>query len=216
MSTESAAPYVGRCVIFTAWCQGDPSAAYEAPQGDDLILCADGGYALAAQAGAVPAAVIGDFDSSQPPGTGTVIFHPVVKDDTDTMLCVKYAWERGWRSFLIVGGLGGRMDHTLANLQTMLYIAERGGQAVLSDGHTRLQMLKNQTVTLSRTGGKLSVFAFGGSCQGVSIRGTKYELENAVLTPDFPLGMGNDFTADQAEISVKDGVLLVVCDLQAP
>lgn len=214
MSTQAPRSQPGRCVIFTAWCRGDPRAAYEAPQADDLILCADRGYALAVQAGAAPAAVIGDFDSGQPPREGTVIRHPVVKNDTDTMLCVKYAWERGWRSFLIIGGLGGRMDHTLASLQTLLYIVERGGQAVLSDGHTRLQMLKNQTITLPRTGGKLSVFAFGGPCQGVSIHGTKYELENAPLTPDFPLGMGNDFTADQAEITVKDGALLTVCELE--
>ncbi|MCD8115639.1 MAG: thiamine diphosphokinase [Oscillospiraceae bacterium] len=214
MSADAARPGPGRCVIFTARCQGDPAAAYDDPREDDLILCADGGYTIAHRAGAAPAAVIGDFDSAPPPGEGTVIRHPVVKNDTDTMLCVKYAWERGRRSFLIIGGLGGRLDHTLANLQTLLYIAERGGRAVLSDGRTRLQMLKNQTVTLPRTEGKLSVFAFGGRCEGVSVRGTKYEVEDIALTPDFPLGMGNDFAAGHAEISVRRGALLVVCELE--
>ncbi len=86
---------------------------------------------------------------------------------------------------------------------------------MLCDGFTRLQMLHNETITISRSHGKLAVFAIGGVCTGVTMRGTKYEAESATLAPVFPLGMGNDFAADTAEISVADGLLLVVCELNS-
>ena len=198
-----------RCVIFTAHCEGDLSRAYAARAGD-FVLCADAGYALAAQAGAKADVVIGDFDSADAPEEGNIIRHPVIKDDTDTMLCIKYALERGWRNFLIVGGVGGRLDHTLANLQSLAYLAERCARAEICDGKVHGVMLKNSSIRIPATKGKLSVFAFGGDCSGVFIRGAKYNLENGSLTPNFPLGMGNDFREAYADIGVEEGKLLVL------
>ena len=204
-----------RCAIFTARCEGDPAEAYTFREGD-LILCADAGYALAQRLKLAPDAVIGDFDSSAAPGECDVVRFPVVKDDTDAMLCAKYALELGVRDFLFVGGLGGRLDHTLANLQTLLYLAEQGAQAALCDGLVRVQAVRNGGIRVKRAPGKLSVFALGGPCEGVYIRGAKYPLEGATLTPEFPLGMGNDFTAAEAEIGVERGTLLVITELKAP
>ena len=203
-----------RCVIFTARCKGDAQAAYADRRADDLILCADAGYELAQRAGAEPDWIIGDFDSAERPDAANVLIHPVIKDDTDTMLCVKYALEMGVRDFCIIGGLGGRLDHTLANLQTLIYLAERGASARLCDGNTCVRAVKDGGVRIARTGGKLSVFALGGKCEGVYIRGAKYNLEDGVLTPDFPLGMGNDFAEDLAEIGVKKGTLLVLWEMK--
>jgi len=197
-----------RCVIFTAHCEGDLKAAY-VPRKDDFVLCADAGYALAREMGIAPNVIIGDFDSADAPEEGNIIRHPVIKDDTDTMLCVKYGLEAGYRNFLIVGGLGGRLDHTLANLQSLAYLAERNAVAMLSDGRMHCAMLKNSSIRIAKTGGKLSVFAMGGQCEGVFIRGAKYNLENGIVTPDFPIGMGNDFKDDHALIGVEKGNLLV-------
>jgi len=203
-----------RCAIFTACCAGDPAAAYE-PREGDLVLCADSGYVLAEKAGVAPHYIIGDFDSASMPAGENVIRHPVVKDDTDTMLCVRFALDRGIEDILIVGGIGGRIDHTLANLQTLAFIAARGARAELCDGRIHAYMLSGgQSLRIPATPGKLSVFAHGGACSGVCIRGTKYEVENAAITPDFPVGMGNDFTAGFADISVESGMLLVICALQ--
>ena len=204
-----------RCAILTARCEGDPAEAYAFREGD-LVLCADAGYALARRLRIAPDAVIGDFDSSDAPEGVDVVRHPVVKDDTDAMLCAKYALELGVRDFLFVGGLGGRLDHTLANLQTLLYLAEGGAQAALCDGLVRVQAVKNGSIRVARAMGKLSVFALGGPCEGVFIRGAKYPLEGATLTPDVPLGMGNDFTAEAAEIGVEKGALLVITELKPP
>jgi len=202
-----------RCVIFTARCEGDVQAAY-LPRDNDLVLCADAGYRLAAEAGIEPAVVIGDFDSAEEPIGENIIRHPVIKDDTDTMLCIKHGLEQGYRNFLIVGGLGGRLDHTLANLQSLNYLVSQGAHAEICDGKVHGAMLSGGSLRISRTGGKLSAFAFGGPCSGVFIRGAKYNLEDGALRSDFPLGMGNDFAADFAEIGVESGRLLVLWELE--
>lgn len=199
-----------RCVIFTAHCEGELSAAYADPRENDHILCADAGYALARKINVSPDMVIGDFDTLPAPEGENVLRFPVMKDDTDAMLCARYGLEMGMRDFLIVGGLGGRLDHTLANLQTLIYLAERGAKAEICDGKMSVRALHNARTRIPRTAGKLSVFALSGKCEGVCICGAKYEVENATLTPDFPIGMGNDFAAPYAEISVKEGTLLVL------
>ena len=198
-----------RCVIFTARCEGDPGAAYD-PRPDDFVLCADGGWRVAGAVGARPDIVMGDFDSSDvPPGVPVERF-PVEKDDTDTLLCMKKGLALGFDDFLIVGGFGGRLDHTLANLQSMNYAASLGARAEMCDGRHWATVIRGGSVAVKRRPGKLSVFALDTACCGVSIRGAKYDAEDVVLTSAFPLGMGNDFAADVAEISVRSGALLVM------
>ena len=202
-----------RCAIFTAFCEGDPAQAYDR-RADDLILCADAGYAFTKRLGLKPDAVIGDFDSCEVPAGENIIRHPVIKDDTDMILCARYALEMGIQEFLIVGGLGGRLDHTLANLQALGWLAAQGARAELCDGKVRVWALHCDSIRIPRTLGKLSLFALDGICEGVWSRGVKYPLDDAMLTPLFPLGMGNDFTEDEAEIGVKKGTLLVIAEMK--
>ena len=198
-----------RCVIFTARCEGDLRAAY-APEPGDRILCADGGWKLARALGATPELVIGDFDSAEPPASGAVERHPVMKDDTDTMLCVKRGLREGCERFWIVGGFGGRFDHTMANVQSLAYAAARGASAGMADGFCRAFALRNGAMRLARRPGKLSLFSLSDRCRGVTLRGALYPLEDAELTGDFPLGVSNEYAADEVEISVADGTLLIV------
>ena len=198
-----------RCVIFTARCEGDPRSVY-APEPDDYVLCADGGWQIAGAAGIRPDAVIGDFDSAAVPGDAPVERFPVEKDDTDTMLCLKKGLSMGFDDFLIVGGFGGRLDHTLANLQALHYAARRGVRAGMADGSRWATVIRDGAVRVPRRPGKLAVFALGGECRGICIRGTKYDVENLALSSANPRGMGNDFAADFAEISVAEGALLVL------
>ena len=198
-----------RCVIFTARCEGDPRLAY-APRADDFVLCADGGWQIAARAGVTPNLILGDFDSSEaPPGAAAERF-PVEKDDTDTMLCLKRGLSMGYGEFVIVGGFGGRLDHTLANLQTLLYARTRHARAELTDGVSWARVLVNESIAVPRRPGHLSVFSMGDECRGVTLRGTKYPAEDVTLTHAFPLGVSNSFAADVAEISVEEGALLVM------
>lgn len=198
-----------RCVIYTARCEGDPKAVYT-PNPADYVLCADGGWKIARAAGVAPDAVLGDFDSSEAPETGAVERFPVEKDDTDTILCIKKALALGYDDFVIVGGFGGRLDHTLANLQTLNYAASLGARAEMGDGLRWATVIRGGSVTVKKRPGKLSVFALDNLCHGVSIRGAKYNATNVDFTNAFPLGMGNDFSDDAAEISVCDGALLVM------
>ena len=205
----------GRCVIFTARCESDLMLACR-PRPGDYVLCADGGWQLARSMGIRPDRVIGDFDSSEEPSGESVTRVPVEKDDTDTMLCLKAGLARGFDDFLIVGGFGGRLDHTLANLQALHYAAARGVHVEMSDGATWATTVANGSIhvpanTLGDGAGrvKLSVFALSDVCRGVTIRGTKYRVEDVELTNAFPLGVSNEFAGEGAEVSVELGTLLV-------
>lgn len=205
-----------RCVIFAALCEGELRRAY-APRAGDCVLCADGGWRLARAMGVSPDLVIGDFDSSNEPGDLAVCRVPAEKDDSDTMLCLKRGLSMGFDDFRIVGGFGGRIDHTLANLQALHYAAKRGVRIEMRDGLRWAAAVANGRLrvpadVLGEGPVKLSVFALTDVCRGVTLRGTKYPLEDAALTSAFPLGLSNEFAADEAEISVKDGALLAtVC-----
>ncbi len=213
-----AFPADRRCVIFTAHCEGDAERAY-APRSGDFVLCADGGWELARRVGVRPDYVIGDFDSSDAPEGVRVERVPVEKDDTDTMLCLKRGLAMGYGDFLIIGGFGGRFDHTLANLQTLNYAAVRHARAELRDGDRWAAAVRNGALRVSAQrpnhGGavKLSVFALSDACRGVCIRGTQYDVEDITLTNSFPLGVSNSFARGSAEIVVAEGTLLVtVCE----
>lgn len=221
MERFHALPELRRCVIFTARCDGDVNQAYQLKAGD-WVLCADGGWQLARQAGVRPDLVIGDFDSSEQPGEGPVERFPVEKDDTDTMLCLKKGLAMGYDDFLIVGGFGGRIDHTVGNLQALRYAADRAAAIEMCDGESWATVVEGGAVCVPAdvVGSgpvKLSVFALDRECRGVTIRGAKWEAEDATWTNGFPLGVSNEFKADYAEISVNEGALLVtVCREKQP
>ena len=216
MERFHALPARRRCVIFTARCDGDVKRAY-IPKAGDWVLCADGGWQLARQAGVRPDLVIGDFDSSDAPGEGPVERFPVEKDDTDTMLCLKRGLAMGFDDFLVVGGFGGRIDHTVGNLQALRYAADRAAAIEMCDGESWATVVAGGAVRVPANAigegpVKLSVFALDRECRSVTIRGAKWEAEDTTWTNGFPLGVSNEFKADYAEISVKEGALLVtVC-----
>ena len=181
----------------------------------DLILCADSAYLTAQKEHITPHIVIGDFDHGQnvhpEMGVENIVTVPCEKDDTDTMLCVKYAMEQGADDITILGGIGGRLDHTFANLQTLAFCKSHSIRAHLLAEHDEAFLL-SESIRLPKRkeAWYLSVFAYDGACHGVTIKGTKYEVENADLDANFPLGVSNEITADFAEINVKEGRLLII------
>lgn len=181
------------------------------PAPGDLILAADGGWQHCQAAGIRPDLLLGDFDSLQDiPEEVPRLTFPVEKDDTDTMLSIKYGLEQGCRTFHLYGGTGGRMDHTLANLQSLAYLAQRGARGFLYDETYTSTALWNDKLTLpARQEGIFSLFCLGPEAHGVSIRGGQYSLEGADLSPFFPLGVSNHFQGQPVEIEVTDGCLLV-------
>ena len=176
-----------------------------------FLIAADKGLEQLQSRSITPDLTVGDFDSLGfvPEGTA-VIRHPVRKDDTDMLLAVREGLARGYRKFLLYGGVGGRLDHTLANIQTLSFLVEHGARGVLFGEGTAVTLLENETVHLpAKENGDVSVFAFGGDARGVRICGLSYSLEDATLTTDFPLGVSNSFCGASSEITVQNGRLLL-------
>lgn len=183
------------------------------PAKDRYIICADGGYMHAKEWGIVPDVVLGDFDSlcGELPTSCEVLRYSSEKDDTDTMLAVKLALERGFKQIEIYGATGGRLDHTLANIQALLYIKENNADGTLFGDTEQLTILKNEGRSFARQEGRyFSILALSERAEGVTERGMKYELTNASLTNSFPLGISNEITADFGWVEVKNGTLLIV------
>ena len=180
------------------------------PEKRDLVIAADGGYA---QLGGIhPDLVVGDFDSlGYVPENETVVRHPAEKDDTDTMLAARIGLERGYRAFLLLGGVGGRLDHTLANIQTLAFLRENGARAaLLGDGETITLLIDEALRFRAGLTGTISVFSFGARALGVYERGLAYALNDATLLDTNPLGVSNAFTGEAAELSVREGRLVVL------
>lgn len=179
---------------------------------NDMIIAADGGYDILKEIGLIPDVVIGDLDSLEGElKHKNVVKHPVEKDETDTFLATKLGVEKGYKNFIIFGGVGGRIDHTIANIQNLLWIAKRGGRAFLIGNDVIMTVISDDLLTFSADfKGKISIFAQENSVEGVNIKGLKYSAENLTLTPEFPLGVSNEFVGERAEISVEDGSLLII------
>ena len=198
------------CIITGAM----PPGKIVPPKENDLLIAADGGLDHLTRQGLTPHLIVGDFDSlGRVPAGDNIIRHPVEKDDTDTLLAIKTGLARGYQTFLLYGCLGGRLDHTYANLQALLYLARRGAAGFL--------LGRGMAATVIRSGelrfapghkGTISVFCPDGEARGVDLTGLHYPLQNAVLTGDFPLGVSNQFTGGAASVAVREGSLLVMWD----
>lgn len=201
---------MGKCIVF---CAADFDALAQNVGKDDYILAADGGLRHISALGLTPNAILGDFDSLGYVPTGAEVF-PVEKDDTDAMLAVRHGLQLGFREFVIYGGLDGqRLDHTVANYQTLQFLADNGAKGYLIGKDYIVTVIKNETIGFSQAAeGILSLFCLGADACGVNIRGLQYPLENGTLTAGFPLGVSNHFVGKAAEISVKNGSLLVMWD----
>ena len=199
-----------RCFIFAA---GTFFGLRQRPESGDLVIAADAGYLTCKKEQIVPTLLLGDFDSmEQPMHFKHSVRVPVEKDDTDTMLAVKTALNEHCDTIYIYGGTGGtRLDHTLANLQTLWYIRRHGAKGYLYDEDFVWTVIENETLTIEKTmeWGLVSVFCLGNEAEGVSESGLQYTLCDAVLTGDFPLGISNHMKEPTASISVRQGALAV-------
>ncbi len=178
----------------------------------DLCIAADGGVEHLLQAGKTPHIVLGDMDSLKQYEI------PVEKDDTDMLAAIKKGLTLGFRSFEFYGALGGRIDHTIANLQCLLYLMNRGARGVIIGNDTRILLMRNEKTMFPsnayQKGQIISVFAFGQDAYGVSETGLKYTLDNVILQQEFPVGISNEFMGMDAAIEVKNGTLLLCIEDQ--
>ena len=197
------------CYIFAS---GEYGKEWPDIQPGDLCIAADGGFRQMQAHGVDPDLVVGDFDSlGYVPPHPHIVRHPAEKDDTDTALALREGWSRGYRTFHIYGSLGGRLDHTLANVQLLCGLVEQGGQGLLVGPGLTVTAVHNGALELEgETGHTLSVFCWGEPAQGVTLEGLKYPLQGATMTAQVPLGVSNEFLGGSARIAVQQGTLVVM------
>ena len=181
------------------------------------MIAADAGFDYLNDLGLRADVVLGDFDSvisyDLPSDS---LRYPKEKDDTDMMLALKLGLERGYTEFRIYGGSGGRLDHTLANLQALTYLSRRGAQGILWGENYGIQVVTDGTISFSKDleenepGTLVSVFSLSDISEDVIIKGLKYEVDNVTLSHDFPLGVSNEFTGKKAFVHVKKGTIAVL------
>ncbi len=206
---------VKRCVVIGA-APASEHTDWPAIRQDDYIICADGGLRAARQAGLRVDYLIGDFDSLAgpvPEGEYGVERLPVEKDETDTFAACRHGLALGCRDFLLLGGLGGRFDHTMANLSTLLYLQTQDASGVLADGNHEIRVLAQGKAYFPHCEGLgFGVFPFGTPFCVVSGGGLQYPLNRLKLTAEYPMGVSNTICGADAWVEVLKGPALLVLE----
>lgn len=207
----------GKCIIIGA---GDLTIGEIPVKEEDFVIAVDGGLGYCGILNVEPDIIIGDFDSvsdGEREAIATleqeiperIIRLKPEKDDTDMLAALKLALEKGYTEFRIYAATGGRFDHTLANIQCLLYLKNHGATGYLVDGTGMILVLQNEAVHFNKKlEGYLSLFALGKEAKGVTIQGMKYTLDNYTMKNDFPIGISNEFIGEESVISVEDGELV--------
>ena len=201
---------MGTCLIISG---GDYSPLKD-DIGYDYVIACDLGYEHALKMGIKPDIMVSDFDSLDrskfPADEIALLEFPVRKDDSDTMLAIKHALKEGYGHIVISCALGGRLDHTIANIQSMAYVAERGGVCEIISDKEYLRTFTGGELSLEkREGFSLSLFSITDRCTGVSISGSAYDCENVTLTNSFPLGISNYWKEERVTIRMTEGIMLI-------
>lgn len=177
------------------------------------VICADSGYKHILVLGILPDIIVGDFDSytGELPETAEIIRSVPEKDDTDTMLAVKTAIDRGAEQIIIYGALGGRLDHTIANLQTLIYIHRHGCIGRIESKHNTAEIAHNGLNRYDRNEHRyFSVFAASDDVVVKSLRGVKYPLTDYRMTTGFPIGVSNEIIDKEALLELESGIAYII------
>lgn len=210
----------GKCIVIGA---GDLTVNHlDYNSETDYLIAVDGGIMYCQILEVEPDLIIGDFDSVNEEWKEAIeairasvpekveMLYPE-KDDTDMYAALKKGLEAGYRNFRIYGGTGGRLEHTLANIQCLLFLKHQGAVGYIMDGGGMMLVIENESVSFRKEmEGYLSIFSLGKAAKGVTLRGLKYTLADYTMTNDFPIGISNEFIGEIAEVSVEDGQLVLM------
>lgn len=201
-----------RCVVIGGADIGRYDRIRSYLQADDFYICCDSGLKHREGLGIVPDLIVGDFDSWENPHSETeTIVLPCEKDDTDTVFAVKEALSRGFQKFLLVGVIGGRLDHTLGNVSLLLMLHTRGKAAMAVDDHSELEIVSHLPVQISGQYAFFSLLNISGTAQGITVKNAKYPLHGAEITCEYQYVISNEVLPGRtAEVSVENGRLLLI------
>lgn len=179
---------------------------------EDYIIYCDCGLRHMKQLQRQPDLIVGDFDSHENPGLDVeTIILPCEKDDTDSVFAVKEAIRRGFDSFLLIGVVGARLDHTLGNVSILLYLDSRGKKALILDDYSEMEVVSGEPVEITDDWEFFSLLNISGTARGITIKGAKYPLDDGEISCEYQYGISNEvLPGETAEVSVKEGRLLLI------
>lgn len=206
---------MSRCVIIG----GADIRRYDrikaALRADDSFIYCDSGLKHLEVLGAKPSLIVGDFDSHVNPQMDVeTIVLPCEKDDTDTVYAMKEAIQRGYDDFLLIGVIGGRLDHTLGNVSMLLYLDSLGKNACIMDDYSEMQIISNQPAYIEDRYAFFSLLNITGVARGITIENAKYLLQDGEITCEYQYGVSNEVLPGKtAKVTVREGRLLLIKDL---
>lgn len=181
------------------------------------IICADGGAKHLRRLGIVPTTIIGDLDSIPmaelefyKEKSIEIIKYDIEKDETDTQLAIQYVMSLPIKEVILVGMLGSRMDHTLANVYLLKSLLDKGLKASIVNEHNRIYLMDKSIELKGRKGETLSLLPFTDRVDGITTEGLHYSLKDAVMTKDNPYGISNVVKGGKVKITINKGILLVI------
>lgn len=182
---------------------------------NDIFICADGGYDTITSVGIIPDVAIGDMDSVRAvlPNDINVIRHPKDKDKTDLHLCIDYALKNNCKELILLGALGGRVDHSLANIIALKYISDNGAMGMILTAESAIYITTDKIELKKGEYKYISLIPLSERVEGVTTKGLKYSLFNFTLKQTDNLGISNEFISETVTISVKKGSLIVICQM---
>lgn len=201
-----------RCLIVAGAEIGSYDLIRSRLREDDFTVYCDSGLKHMEKLGKKPDLIVGDFDSHENPHLDAeTIVLPCEKDDTDTAFAVKTAIGRGYDDFLLVGVIGGRLDHTLGNISLLFMLDGLGKKALALDDYSELSVISRETARIDDSCAYFSLLNISGKADKITIKNAKYPLENASISCEWQYGISNEVLPGKtAEVTVGDGRLLLI------
>jgi len=181
---------------------------------NDFVIFCDSGLKHMEKLAVKPSLIVGDFDSHENPQLDVeTIVLPCEKDDTDTVFAVKEAINRGYADFLLIGVIGARLDHTLANVYILEYLDELGLKGKIIDDYSEMELVSREPAFIEDSYAFFSLINITGIAKGITIENAKYPLKDADINCGYQYGVSNEILpGKRVKIAVKDGKLLLIKD----
>jgi thiamine pyrophosphokinase len=206
-----------RAIIFYNGDLSDFRNAKKYIKETDFIICADGAAKHALKLRIKPCIIIGDFDSLSKTDQKKIAKQKIEfvkfkkeKDETDSELALQYALKKGFKTFLLFGLLGSRIDHMLTNIFALDYLSNGKTDITIIEGYQEIRLIKNKIKLIGKKGDLVSLIPFNGDSKKVTTKNLKYPLKNEDLKFGYSKGISNVFIENFAEVSLESGSLLVI------
>lgn len=212
-----------RCLIIAGGCLKPSPEYHKLTAAAEFIICADGGFKHAKALGVTPNIVAGDFDSLNKQEINELekagimmIRYPQEKDYTDTHIALLEAINRGFAEITIIAALGGRLDHTFANLMLLGLPEIKNANITIVDENEEIFLIRESKLLYGYAGQTISLFPLTQYVRGINTKGLKYPLRQGELIMGIPIGVSNEFVEDIAEIEIAEGLLLAIKNKKRP